>query len=123
MRRMRTLSQRLVPRLAGTVFFTLLLPLFSACAAPTLPLPPPSALVSAPDGSGNVTISGMGRPHAIVMVFNENTERGVIVTADPIGNYTVQIAANGGEILTLWQMVGTQTSQLLSREVPFPGPP
>jgi hypothetical protein len=119
---MRTIPQGLAPRLAGTVFFGLFLPLFAACAAPTLPLPPPSALVSTPDESGNVTITGMGRPNAVVMVFNESTERGVIVVADGVGNYTARIEASGGETLTIWQMVGTDTSQLLSRTVPLPDP-
>lgn len=119
---MRTIAHGLAPRLAGAAFLALFLPLFSACAAPTLPLPPPSALVSVPDESGIVSITGMGRPRAVVMVFNEDTELGVIVLADEVGNYTAQIAASSGETLTIWQMVGTDSSQLLSRMVPFPGP-
>lgn len=103
-------------------FFVACLPFFSACAAPTLPLPPPSALVSAPDEAGIATVAGMGRPSAVLMVFNENSELGVIVVADDTGNYVARIQAGGGDTLTIWQMVGSQTSPLLSREVPFAGP-
>lgn len=107
---------------AALALFITCLPFFSACAAPTLPLPPPSALVSAPDEGGIATVTGMGRPSAVVMVFNENSELGVIVVADDAGNYVARIHASGGDTLTMWQMVGSQTSPLLSREVPFPGP-
>lgn len=92
--------------------------LLPACAAPTLPLPPPTALVATPDADGFVTITGMAREGAVVMVFNESRDVGVIVVADDIGGYTARIEASIGETLTIWQMVGSDTSQLLSREVP-----
>jgi hypothetical protein len=88
------------------------------CAAPTLPLPPPTALVSTPDAEGIVTVTGLARPVAIVMVLNEDRRAGVIGEAEPDGSYSLRIAASIGETLTVWQMVGTTSSQLVSRSVP-----
>lgn len=88
------------------------------CAAPTLPLPPPTALLSTPDAEGVVTIEGVARERAIVMAFNEDRREGVIGEAGDDGTYTLRIAASIGETITVWQMVGADTSQLLSREVP-----
>lgn len=88
------------------------------CAAPTLPLPPPTALVSAPDEDGFVEVSGVSRPLAIVMGFNEDRRAGVIAEAGEDGAYSLRIQASIGETITVWQMVGSDTSQLVSRVVP-----
>ena len=81
------------------------------CAAPVLPLPPPTALVEAPpDMDGIVTIRGEAQPGAFVGCLNENTEAGVIVRADPMsGEYTVRIAAMTGDGVALWQFQGTDS--------------
>ncbi|MFK7990396.1 MAG: hypothetical protein AB8I08_30520 [Sandaracinaceae bacterium] len=81
-----------------------------ACAAPTLPLPPPTALVeSPPDADGMVTVTGEARPGAFVGCLNERTEIGVLVRTDVItGEYSLQVAAESSDVLTLWQFEGTE---------------
>ncbi len=81
------------------------------CAAPVLPLPPPTALVEAPpDMDGLVTITGEARPGAFVGCLNENTEVGVLVRADPMsGAYTVRIQAMSGDGIAIWQFEGTES--------------
>lgn len=76
-----------------------------SCAAPVLPLPPPTALVEAPpDASGMVTVSGNARHGSFVGCLNQRTEEGVIVRADVMtGDYTLQIAAEVDDTLSLWQ--------------------
>ena len=89
------------------------------CAAPTLPLPPPSiAALEAPDAEGFVTVRGSARAGAYMFVLNEDTEEGVIGTAEDTGAFALRIAASTGETLTVWQMVGSQSGQLVSRVVP-----
>lgn len=105
----------------GALAISLGLPLVGflpACAAPTLPLPPPSALVATPDPDGVATVTGTAREGAVVSVFNEDRELGVIVVADGVGAFTARIAASIGDTITIWQRVGTDTSSPLSREVP-----
>ncbi len=119
----RVLGLRTLVRFLGTFVLVLslglpLLGLLPACAAPTLPLPPPTALVSTPADDGFVTVSGNARPNALIMILNESRDLGVIVSSDAAGDYTARIEASIAEIITVWQMVGTDTSQLVSREVP-----
>lgn len=83
----------------------------TGCAAPTLPIPPPTALVSAPDAGGFVTVSGSADPSAYVFVLNENTQAGVIVHAEAAGTYSVRIPGSIDDMITVWQMIGTQASQ------------
>jgi hypothetical protein len=85
----------------------------TGCAAPTLPIPPPTALVSAPDATGLVTVTGHADPMAYVFVLNENTEQGIIVHADPAGAFTVRIAASLEDAITVWQMIGNEAGQQL----------
>lgn len=79
------------------------------CAAPTLPLPPPMALVEGPpDADGLVTVSGNAREGAFVGCLNERTETGVLVRSDPMtGDFSLRIAAESDDTLTLWQFEGT----------------
>lgn len=79
-----------------------------SCAAPVVPLPPPTALVEAPpDMDGIVTVSGTARAGAFVLCLNEETEQGVIVRADPTsGDYVLRISAMSGDVLVLWQNDG-----------------
>ncbi len=88
------------------------------CAAPTLPIPPPTALVSPPAADGFVTVSGQANPDAYVFVLNENTDAGVIGHAMPSGNYSVRLEAVTGDSLTIWQMLGNQSGELTSQTVP-----
>lgn len=86
----------------------------TGCAAPTLPLPPPSALVvSAPDASGMVTVTGHADPAAFVFVLNEATEYGVIVHADAAGLFSAQIPASVGDMLSVWQAIGNRYGEQL----------
>ena len=80
------------------------------CAAPTLPLPPPTALVeAAPDADGLVTVTGQARAGAFVGCLNERTEIGVLVRTDLVtGMYSIRIAAESRDVLTLWQFEGTE---------------
>lgn len=89
-----------------------------ACAAPTLPLPPPTALSSAPDAMGNVTVTGRVNAGAYVFALDEDRGDGVIVSADASGNYTATLQAASGDTITCWQMVGTNTGQLTQVVVP-----
>lgn len=80
----------------------------ASCAAPTLPLPPPAALVySAPDADGIVTVSGEALPNALVTCLNVNKHEGRIVYADDAGDFTVRIPADVGDELQVWQESGT----------------
>lgn len=122
MRRMGTTvdtAMRTLLRLLAALCLVIALGVAAAgCAAPTLPLPPPTALVSTPDADGVVTIEGVARGRAIVMAFNEDRREGVIGEAGDDGAYTLRITASISETITVWQMVGSDTSQLLSRSVP-----
>ena len=90
----------------------------AACAAPTLPLPPPTALSSAPDAMGNVTVTGRVNAGAYVFALDEDRGDGVIVSADAGGAYTATLRAASGDTITCWQMVGTNTGQLTTVVVP-----
>lgn len=78
-----------------------------ACNAPSLPLPPPAALVSAPDpATGLATVDANVLSNAYVLCLNDRTDRGVIERADDSGRSVFQIAAVGGDTLSIWQQVG-----------------
>jgi hypothetical protein len=82
--------------------------LLAACAAPSVPLPPPTALVEGPpDAMGFVTVNGQARPNAFVSCLNENSDEGVIVRADMTGIYSLRLEAATGDMLSLWQFEGT----------------
>ena len=76
------------------------------CDSPTLPLPPPSAEVSALSTDGTVTVSGNTLANAFVSCFNDRTERGVITKADSSGDYSLVIAAQNGDVLQIWVQNG-----------------
>jgi len=88
------------------------------CSTPTLPLPPPSALVEAPDAMGLVTVTGDVLPDAFVFCFNERTSQGVIVTADDTGRFSLQIGGQSGDDLSVWQRRGTDRGPDVSYTVP-----
>jgi hypothetical protein len=99
-------------------FLTLLALAVPGCAAPTLPLPPPTALVEAPDADGFATVSGIAREKAYVFVFHEGREDGVIGVANDAGQYSLRIRAASGDLLEVWFMDGTKTSPIVDRAVP-----
>ena len=91
----------------------------STTASPTLPVPPPVALASAPDMDGIVTITGSGaEPDALVFAFNERLNDGVIGTANDSGNFELRLQGASGDNITVWQMVGASTSSLVEALVP-----
>ncbi|MAQ17568.1 MAG: hypothetical protein CMN30_22570 [Sandaracinus sp.] len=96
----------------------------SACsnsASPTLPIPPPSALSSAPDDEGMVTIEGRNAVEgAMVSAFNERLEVGTIGVADDLGEFTLRLPAESGDSLSVWQSVGVQRGEILTIRVPDP---
>ena len=103
----------------------LLAPLLGAgcevSSTPTLPLPPPSALSSAPDASGIVTVTGGAvEAGALVFVYNLDTESGVIGVADDTGHFTLQLPASVSDTLEIWQRVGTRSGEPLDIVVPPP---
>lgn len=94
-----------------------------SCAAPVLPIPPPTALVEGPpDDAGMVRVSGNARPGAFVACLNERTEEGVVVRADlDSGDYSLRIAAEIDDTLTLWQFETTGGGgEPVYRTVPAP---
>ncbi|MGE0786934.1 MAG: hypothetical protein AB7S26_14775 [Sandaracinaceae bacterium] len=84
------------------------------CAAPGVPVPPPTALIeSPPDMDGNVTITGMARDSAYVSCFNDATEMGVIVRAAPVtGEFTAVLPAMTGDNIVIWQYDGTDAPSM-----------
>lgn len=79
------------------------------CAAPTLPLPPPAALaLTSPDPvTGLVTVTGEALPAAFVSCLNLRLEVGVIGRADATGHFSLQLAAQAGDSLLVWQEIGS----------------
>jgi len=95
--------------------------LSAACnTTPTLPLPPPLATVSTVDEQGFALVSGEVEPFAYVSILNEQSEQGVITRADVAGVYEAKIAAEIGDLLTIWQLVGTEISEQKRVNVPAP---
>lgn len=82
-----------------------------ACAAPTLPLPPPGAPVveatDTPDVVRLVSVRG-AQPDAVVLVVNENTSlpratRVAATLADEAGSWSLEVAARPGDRLDVSQ--------------------
>jgi hypothetical protein len=92
----------------------------SCNTTPTLPLPPPVASASSPDEQGFALIEGEAHALAYVSVLNERTEAGVITRADDEGRFRARIAAQIGDLLTIWQEVGGEVGELKRTSVPPP---
>ncbi len=90
----------------------------TGCAAPTLPIPPPTALVSSPDPSGLVTVTGRADPAAYVFLLNNDTDDGVIGHAGTDGSFTLRVLAASGDELWIWQEINGQPSQQNIQNVP-----
>lgn len=106
--------------LALVAFLAIVAP---GCAAPTLPLPPPQLeALSAPDASGMVEVRGAVLADALVLCFNERSEVGVIVRAESDGRFTLRIAAESDDDLSVWQQIGTDQGPQVQRTVPRPSP-
>lgn len=98
----------------------------AGCLSPTLPLPPPdSPNISAVNDEGFVTLQGLpggAEPEALVVALNQRTGNGVIERADKLGQYTIVIAAQVGDTLTLWQVVGVDQSDIRQIIIKDPSP-
>jgi hypothetical protein len=70
---------------------------------PTLPLPPPVAVVGAPNAQGLVRVEGDVNERAYVHVFNQELESGRLERADDVGHFVVEIEAAPGHRLVIWQ--------------------
>lgn len=111
---MRSALRPALVAIASTIFVAA-----AGCTAPTLPLPPPSALVEAPDVDGFATVTGEAQPGAFVFCVNERLESGVIVRADMTsGAYSLRIPAVANDTLVLWQEIGTEPGEKVERFVP-----
>lgn len=90
--------------LAGVVTST-------GCAAPTLPIPPPTALSSTPDATGMVTVTGTADPTAFVFVLNNMTDTGVIAHANPDRTFSIRVTAASMDHLSVWQEISGRGSE------------
>lgn len=94
---------------------------WAACNGPTLPLPPPATPMLVVDpAAGTVTlVGGVGNvaPDALVVVYNEDLELGVVVLADRQGAWTATVQAIVGHTLSVWQEVGTDRGAPIFLEV------
>ncbi len=87
--------------------------LVAACAAPTLPLPPPAIPIVTNDGlpAGQVRLScpaGCVEPSATVVFTNPDTrvplaDRASAVEADPTGAWTKVVFADHGDVVSIVQ--------------------
>lgn len=84
------------------------------CTAPTLPLPPPAALSVSPIDpvTGLVTVAGEALPGAFVSCINVRLSSGVIVRADAGGLFSLQIEAQAGDALQVWQQIDGQSGPI-----------
>jgi hypothetical protein len=93
--------------------------IFAGCnSAPTLPLPPPVTEVSVPNTQGLVEVTGQVNSRAFVVVFNERTESGVITRSDLKGDFSVEIEAAIGDLLTIWQESDADSGERKQTVVP-----
>lgn len=81
---------------------------------PTVPLPPPEVVSStSPDGDGFVTVVGGvddADPESIVLLYNEETESGVMEAAEENGTFEVRVAAEPGDTLVLQYKIANALS-------------
>jgi hypothetical protein len=97
----------------------------SACASPTLPLPPPSTPEIAPQADGKWKLSSKGgvEGHAIVVIFNRNpnlpaADRVDGTQADADGNWEESILAAPGDVIDVTQEFGSTRSAPTTFRIP-----
>ncbi len=96
----------------------LALALGSCGTTPTLPLPPPVASVGSPSLQGLVTVEGQANEEAWVTVLNTTTETGKIGRADKVGHFVIQIEAEAGDKLDVFQEVDGISGEHVEHIVP-----
>jgi hypothetical protein len=106
-------------RLAPVLLVALLLGgLAGGCAAPTIPLPPPSVDALTVPVDGVVLVTGEARVDTFVAVFNVRLEEGVIVRSDADGAFAAEIRAASGDTIRAFQFEGGSGGQNATRVVP-----
>lgn len=99
--------------------------LAAACAAPTLPLPPPTApSISevAPDQYKLVGYQSV-EPDALVVIYNNDpalapSDRVDGAQADSSGSWEKVVSAKRGSVLDIWQESGTMRSPTVTIQLP-----
>ena len=85
--------------------------LVASCLSPTLPLPPPDVESIQQTGATQWTISGPCLPGAIVSVFNDTRNKGVLVEdTTRLGKFVVILDADECDVGWVSQVVGAETS-------------
>ncbi len=110
------------PRPPALLALALLLAAACESSTPTIPLPPPNALVEAPpDADGYVTVRIRGaEPEALLFAYDEPLAKGVIGRADADGNGTLRLRAAAGDPILVWQQAGDRSSAPVTVLVPSP---
>lgn len=96
-----------------------------ACAAPTLPLPPPAAPTVESLGNGEYRLRGERSvdPYAIVVLYNQNytrsfDERTEATQADAEGTWETRIKASPRDLIDIWQESGATKSPPSTIQIP-----
>jgi len=85
----------------------------ASCTSRTTPLPPPEvSMVTAPDGDGRVTVTGLALEGASIGVINNRTLEGVITSSSVTDcssacPFEAKLIAEGGDSLRVWQFLDT----------------
>jgi hypothetical protein len=96
-----------------------------ACAAPTLPLPPPAAPQVTSLGQNQYLLRAErgAEPHAIVLIYNKDpevplSERVYASEANAEGTWEKTITAKPGSFVDIWQDTGNASSPQISIQLP-----
>jgi hypothetical protein len=83
----------------------------ASCLSPTLPLPPPDVESIQQAGPTLWTIAGSCSPGAVVSIFNETQNQGLLIEdRDLSGKFVVNLKANACDVGWVVQSLGTETS-------------
>ncbi len=83
----------------------------ASCLSPTLPLPPPEVESIQQLGASQWTISGSCIPGAIVSVFNQTQNQGVLIEdTTQLGKFVVTLKADECDVGWVSQVVATEAS-------------
>lgn len=97
--------------------------LVGGCLSPTLPLPPPGEpVVEGPDPSGMVTLSGTAPSQALMIGWNLRVNDGDTFQTSGDGAYELVMAGEGGDVIRLFYLRGSETSPSIEVVVPEPEP-
>src|SRR5690349_18742163 len=88
----------------------------ASCLSPTLPLPPPDVESVQDAGRTQWTVAGSCAPGAVVSIFNDTQNKGVLIEdTDLSGKFVVTVTADLCDVGWVSQVLGTETST----EAPF----